>query len=1227
MQLVSNKFIMDFSSDAVGYDTLKLPQSYYYDGHLYSTSQNRIESNGDWVLSSSDYYILLIEGVEYSVGGLDWTTKQTTEKSINLYGRYDTVKSDSVVVIKSTTTEILNISGGRSVIRQEVWYYLSPSGDSALKKVKIWLNIDTAGTIKTIKILQFSGFNPAVTKVGHQRHYFGKVLVGFNYETISDYSADWQTDSPLTVTIARKSPAPNMLPPFTSSDWKDRGEVVSGSRMKQKNGDFSWLSVYNPFPDDRDIYFQFEVEDITGNLEVGFSVVRNVSNTLTDNFQFLIVTANGSQILKVPKGFGKQWLYVSFKAVDGGCVIVEPSVNYRGSEFTYVAPDGSDLANLNLRNCVRLTSTAPQGKYLQKNLTENLYVADGGGVGIAVRSLDNTHITTGAFQIELRKPDGSWVVTDQLNMFVDWNEKWKESASQFNVWDDSLFGVPVPTGVNEISGVRLRIITAETIDWLLDDFFVIDWVEKDFSEGLDDRRNFGPSVEGIRAREFCLGGVAGAVSHTDVEIKGEKIKVSPGGYYNLSFHNVDSIDRLYYLGSATGIFQASDFTDYGYKMSHVLSSLSGLVYPVSVTNLTSGEGLKIISWDFPTRTIEINVENKQRNPSDVFVVEYATELIIDPSYYTMELFRINWDSSISDLTDILGIYAYAQYRIVKNSTTPIGLALIGTRSESNTVRFLSPDIKMSSPLLSLYVNGVLSDSGNSYTEALFGISPTKSSGRTLYATLTERQEELDRYQLSSRVSTFFPTPVNYNLIPHIAFGGEQIAAEPVQYLRTASEKMSIAGTANAIFSAGSLSYLRDRDLDTGFWYWGGSLLDTGIDYLQSGRNMLRSGKTEEQVRDEISRYRYLFEVTTFAYEHNKRYPDHASTDYKGVQKFRRVWYYQATDGLYTAIVRNWGDFDDSYYEDVVLTSGVYVFQYHYTLIIPAFWSIVEPKTTFGLTENTVYDLMKIRLNWLCSNYDCDGVIISELIHYREGFSDNDFILYNTWCQANGYGFQTDWPRFHENNYVDPDDRKVWDWKRYQVKKYLTGIASFVHSKGKLLGVNVLAQNIFSVTNVNADAWNGYETTFNPDYQSWHVNMLEDSLDRYGTNYEEILKENIVDLLYVWLYYSYSPYGQQTILDFIAKFDKYKERMILTIGLFPKEDPPKKCEIVHLIRTLLSAGWNVAYAGYPPMMIQSAEWEDVWPKLSGWVPSATVNAAGDIVVDPAKAVSMPFLFRF
>ncbi len=298
---------------------------------------------------------------------------------------------------------------------------------------------------------------------------------------------------------------------------------------------------------------------------------------------------------------------------------------------------------------------------------------------------------------------------------------------------------------------------------------------------------------------------------------------------------------------------------------------------------------------------------------------------------------------------------------------------------------------------------------------------------------------------------------------------------------------------------------------------------------------------------------------------------------------------------------------------------------HYVLVIPAFWSVVTSGASWGLNVPTIYDLMQRRIDYVCKNYDCEGPIISEMIYYAHSFTANDFSLYNDWrVNVKGWSVAADWPRDAAGD-IEVDNQEIWEWKSHYVKQYLTDMAAVAHAQNKLLGVNVNVQNIIPIRQPDSNVWDGYEKK-QGTYGAC-VNTLDYSMDRYGTPYADLLKENICDVFYVWLYYRYSAFGIQTVYDFIERFAEYKERMLLTVGLFPKDDPPPKEEVIPLLQDLLQAGFNVAYAGYPPMLIQDERWQDVWPQLTHYVPRVNYNQeAEQIEIWPKKVREVPFWLR-
>jgi hypothetical protein len=609
-------------------------------------------------------------------------------------------------------------------------------------------------------------------------------------------------------------------------------------------------------------------------------------------------------------------------------------------------------------------------------------------------------------------------------------------------------------------------------------------------------------------------------------------------------------------------------------------------------------------------------------------ITYAERQEIDSSHYDLVyvngIYKIKWayDSwTISHDREKV----YVDYDVSDRGDDTIACVIGGSHHVNDRLVQDYYDLTQSPSLVATYSTLVFSDPANEIVETFMVYYPLVSkTGGSLYAEAETIHDLTQALLVNSRKDPLSPMLHNYNLAPHVAYGGEDIAANPIEYLQDVSEKFFRANCSNAIISGGSLAYLRDRDLD--FWYWwGGGLRDNGVDVLSATRAILRRGYTETRVQQDMNQHRYILEITCFAYEHNKRYPDQASVDYKGTSTYRRVWYYQADSGLYTAVQHVWDDMSSSYYDPIVIDGENYYFQYHYILVIPAFWSLVKPASYWSLNYPTIYDLLSDRLDYVTSKYDCDGAIISELLYYGHSFDTNDFTLYNWWrVNVKGWGTAGDWPRDSGTGYVNVDDTEIWEFKAYFMKEFLTNMATIVHGNGKLLGINAEVQNVIPVKFPNASVWNPYDKV--EGQYGTNVDTLDYNCDRYGTPYDDLLKEDICDFFYVWLYYRYSGISTRVVDDFIAQYEDYKERMFITIGLFPKEDPPAEDEITELVQMLLKKGFNVTYAGYPPMLIQDSRWDGIWDNLFDYVPTVHYNTDSQIEIRPKKMERIPFLVR-
>jgi hypothetical protein len=1216
----------------------------YNPGSAVPTDWNRLSAPEQYPrVISGDYHGIYALGNEYWSGDVNWLTYETTMSSRDLWGKEDPNPSPvQVKVVKVVSGDTVTIGSDRAISAQELTYYFTPDGRGLLKRVRLTIKKlgSLASNLQSVLLMDYVAFSPLSYNTGCRYYQFKERSLGFDYDTLADFQAEWTADAGLTCSIARQSLYPNLMPGFTDPEWTVEAgspSVVDAGRLDLSSGDVIYINHHNAYPANRRHSLILSVRNMNaGTLRVKYGLSRKAIDAESEA-QTLAITADGTYTLQDTTSYGDNYLFLKLEQLSGSCQVYDVAVKYLKSGVNYSAYDGSYLANTSLRNCIRVQSSNPNGLRLIYNFASNVKIADSKGIKLMALSLDNTSIEDGAFRVIFQQPDDTWVESEDINMFVDYNDLYPQGTwGRFNLWADSFFGVQIPPGVDEIKAVGIKWTTSRAIDWLLDGFGVIVWEDDDIGIGARPGRNLGLPAGTLRLRgDMVLRGVQGAYHLPSTSIEAEAISVvvvggtQPyGEYVPLTFQNNPSISEVYQIDNTKTLdTNWADWTDRGYELEYDAGGIANYLYPLKVENTSQNEEYTITSA--AGNKIVVDISQKDYSLGDTLRITYAEKGVIDPSHWSLQQnnrgqWCIKWAyDSWTVAHDRQKVYV--DYTVSARSDDTLSCIVGGTDHDVNRLVQDYYDITQSPALLATYSTLVFSDPSNEIAETLFVYQPLLNyTGSALYAEAQAVQDTLDRLYANSRSEPLSPAPRNYNLVPHVAFGGEFIAANPIEYLQQTNEKLYQANCTNAIVSGGSLSYLRDRDMDN-WWWWSGSLRDNGVDYLTATRNMLRRGYAESRVSRNLNQHRYFLELTTFAYEHTKRYNDQASIDHKGDTGFKRVWYYEAASGLYAARTRAWDDFDSSYYQPLVINNENYYFQYHYVLVIPAFWSVVTPASYWGQNVPTIYDLMKRRIEYVCSNYDCEGPIISEFIYYGHSFTANDFTLYNDWrVNVKGLPAASDWPR-DVNGYVEVDNQEIWEWKSYYAKQYLTDMAAVAHGYNKLLGVNVNVQNIIPIRHPDAEVWNGYEKK--EGAYGTNVNTLDYSMDRYGTPYAELLKDNICDVFYVWLYYRYSAFGMQAVYDFIQRFPQYKERMLLTVGLFPKDDPPPKEEVIPLVQDLLAQGFNVAYAGYPPMLIQDERWEDVWPALYDYVPTVYYNDDSQIEINPRNMLEIPFWVRY
>ncbi len=923
----------------------------YNAGSAMPTDWNRLSDPEKYLkVMSGDYHGIYALGNEYWSGDVNWFTYKTTVSSQDLYGAADPNPAPlQMEVVKVVSGDTVNIGQDRAISGTELTYYFTPDGRGLIKKVRLIIKRlgSLASNLQSVLLMDYVAFSPVSYNTGCNYYQFKERSIGFDYNTLSAFQADWQADSGLSCTIARQSLYPNLLPGFANSEWTvETGSptIISDSQLNLSNGDAVYLYHHNAYPANRRHSLILSVQNIaSGMLRVSYGLSRKAIDVEAEA-QTLDITANGTYTLQDTASYGDNYLFLKLEQLSGSCQVHDAAVKYLKNGVEYSAYDGSYLANTSLRNCLRVQSSNPNGLRLIHNFASNVKIGAGKGIKLMALSLDNSSIEDGAFKIILQKPDNSWLESEGINMFVDYNDLYPEGTwARSNLWADSFFGVQLPAGLDEVKAIGIKWTTCQAIDWLLDGFGVMAWQADNIGVGAKYSKNLGLPAATLRQRDMTLRGVQGIYHDPPMSnVDDEAISVvvvggtQPyGEYVPLTFQNNPQFFSLYQVNK-TGTLNTnwSAWVDGGYELKYDISGIGDYLYPIKVENITRNEAYSIISA--VADKIVVDISQKDYSTGDTLRISYAKRELVDPSHWSLEQNRqgqwcIKWayDSwTISHNRERV----YVNYTVDSRTDDVISCVVGGTSHDVNRLRQDYYDMTDSPPLCATYASLVFSDPGNEVAETIFAYQPLLNKiGDALYSEAESLQATLDTLYANSRVEPLTPTPRSYNLVSHVAFGGEYIAANPLDYLQQVNDKFYQADCTNAIVSGGSLSYLRDRDMDA-WWWWGGSLRDNGVDLITATRNTLRRGLPESTVSKELNRHRYFVELTTFAYEHTKRYNDQASIDHKGNSGFKRVWYYEADNGLYTAQTRAWDDFSVGYYDPIVINAENYYFKYHYGVV-------------------------------------------------------------------------------------------------------------------------------------------------------------------------------------------------------------------------------------------------------------------------------------------------------
>jgi hypothetical protein len=411
-----------------------------------------------------------------------------------------------------------------------------------------------------------------------------------------------------------------------------------------------------------------------------------------------------------------------------------------------------------------------------------------------------------------------------------------------------------------------------------------------------------------------------------------------------------------------------------------------------------------------------------------------------------------------------------------------------------------------------------------------------------------------------------------------------------------------------------------------WWGWGNSVHDSGVSYIDVMRSGIRKDISQTIQAQRLNQYNYFIEVTIFNSKWLRINQNHIGIGPDGELRFGRSWYYEMADGIaYRSINRAVHDFSPAYYDPIVEDGNTYEYKYHYLTNYPGFWTCVTLGSRWGADVVTILDQWLMLAELYAEQYDCAGIICSELIvGYKYSYSSNDLILYNEWRQANGLSTLIEFARKANGDY-DCDDETLWSWKVWQTNYALGLMADMLHSHGKLLGASAEVDSFIGMQNKDSPVWDGMNK-FLAENGSWYTRDLSKNSRRYGQDYAEMLQAGRADFLYAWLYHRYSPEPwwrekPDTVDDFIEAYPHLRERMMVSIGLYPSSDPPDSVEEVEeYIGKLSRSGYQVAYPGWP-RVITTEKYQPIWDWFVDYTPEAV--GTGALALNPKHCGAMPF----
>jgi len=1229
------------------------------------TEGNGIAEDGAVLLSSSDSMYFYFNGIELYSSDFTWIAYPLDIDAENLYGKAWTgAAHTSISCIKTVSSGEHDLGGGRTLDRIENLYFptVDQLGIHRKTSIKVIKNSETADPIDSVIYgTLFGTANALIERNDMEYRKIGRYSCGFDYETVAEVNADWTIDAGITYAPARTDNVvyPNLIPNFDDASWVPIGSPVKNTALSYTltPGDSLRCWVVSGLPVDRLGCLTFNVTANTGGLaaRLGFNSTMNKIDYATET----IYNSTGIKKVRATASGVDRAIFIEFVNTGAANITLENVAVQMQYDALYTAYDGSVLSNNAWWNSLRVSGSLLSGKKMVRQFAQPVDVSLSTAIGMWLLP-KNSNSPTPAFRFYFKDELDAIHYSSNLSIWIDWNEHYLNQPVQFNYWDDGFYWEFIPAGVTQIKEIGIEFLTDVAIDWVLDDLFFFTPLTESNGPGSFKNVRLGMSAPNTRTDERCLSNyITGSNAQTSrVRDKVQVIVVIENtDYVEKSLLSAKELTvtvpnpELYRYVPETTTLLWETIADKGASATFTLPADCEM--PDSVTNISNSESYRVLSFDRVTKVTKIDVKTATGRIGQTIEIDYQKKEFATLGVDYLVYYYAAKQQWIVDWQDTPWVFArdrelfYCEYDVDVRDDAAIAISLIGDKQ----VRHVGGDTRNahnSSPTVVNFSRLFLSELGNTVANSLttmhFHIGKTESQ---IDAAVELQYAAALTIDTNSRAEIVDPTPINFNIMPHISFGGEFVAEDPMDTLETVGEKLSEGGLTNVIVGGGSLAAAKSRVRD--HWFaWGSAVMDNGISYVDSMRQVIRKGYENEAISANINSHRYLVEVTLFNYKWLAKHRDQIGIGPNGDERFKRVWYYETAAGDDFYVVQHAvDDLQASYYDPQSANGKTYIFRYHYLMNYPSMWSAITPGSQWG-NITTIFDLWMRLAEAYANEYDTDGVIFSEYImSYKYGCSDNDLILYNAYRSAHALAPLADWVRTGGGD-VQCDNEELWDWKVWQTNQAMDLAATMLHSHGKWLGCSLEVEPIISVYDETSPVWNGIEMDFrdyafgtDPVSRHWHIRDLSRNCRRYGQDYAELFQSGRVDFGYVWFYHRYSPEkwwnqdhvdydpAKDIITDFINTYGNYRERMLVGIGLYPRRDPPPTSEEVKIIiLRFIKAGFNIAYPGWP-RIVTVDNYQDMWAWFSDYVPTVTAVETGNnmtLNIDPKSYGGMPFLVK-